>query len=124
METVKQHYHYTTPDTLEKIADVVDQGWCRAAFHKKGRTIVRLPRQADRHCVYGASEIVGTKSNDWYEAVFHQLNWEGVYQDPIMYNDSQRDKRKVSRLLRRTARNLRNKRGPFSENNNTKENHK
>jgi hypothetical protein len=91
------------PAVFEKAADVLDGGWCRGAYRQQ-----RSQGQFS-YCLVGALMKArrdlhpGAVSSIAYEAEVRKA----VGTSPEGWNDSQRDKRKVQRLLRRIARNMR-----------------
>lgn len=116
-------------EILEKAADLLEtKGWCTGhlwirngvdPYSDTGTT----PRNADRFCAVGAlCAVAPVRTDDVLPDLAAQIQYD--YRDPsgaraeylgvADFNDSQKDKRKVIRLMRRTARNLRNRKGPFT----------
>ena len=94
-----------TAAILEEAALVVERGWCRYRLHDGD----------GRHCTLGAIIEVTARTNDAYvsarDALRVQGEADGYFRqtpgDISVFNDSQTDKRKIVRWMRRTARNLR-----------------
>lgn len=86
-------------EVLEKGAEVLETaGWCRRTF-KNG---------AGHYCAVGAIERVAPLHVDPKRATFAVEAELGLGRfDLAIWNDRQRDRRKVVRALRRTARKVR-----------------
>jgi hypothetical protein len=100
---VTQTLQYRTAKVLDDAATLIEtKGWCRGSY-----------QDGDRHCTVGA--LAGVSSSDRaaffvaYRSVLTEII-EITGQSGISisrWNDSQRDRRKVVRTLRRTARKVR-----------------
>ena len=96
-----QTLQYATAKALDDAATLIEtKGWCRKAF-----------AGGDRHCTVGALHAVieienGDFVDDLYFIARNALRVE-VGPDLLGWNDAQRDRRKVVRTLRRTARKVR-----------------
>lgn len=99
-----QTLQYRTAKVLDDAATLIEtKGWCRGSY-----------QDGDRHCTVGAL-AAGVSSSDRaaffvaYRSVLTEII-EITGQSNIsisLWNDSQRDRRKVVRTLRRTARKVR-----------------
>ncbi len=110
-------------EILENAADLLEtKGWCTGTLWKKGGATLlesfegpESNRKADRFCAMGAVMAVSPMRGDTaLKPVYKQLEYDYGVNSLVVWNDTQKDKRKVVRLLRRTARNLRNRKGPFA----------
>lgn len=99
-----QTLQYRTAQAIDDAATLIEEkGWCRNRY-----------RDGDRHCTIGALVDV-TLSDDGaayvaaYEAITTEIRLQPDYRYASIpgWNDVQRDRRKVVRLLRRTARKVR-----------------
>lgn len=110
---------------LDKAADLLEtKGWCTGDLwekdgirfgHGEGPEVWKDSNpKADRFCAIGAVLAVAPNRGDEAVApVYTQLMHDYGINSLVLWNDDQKDKRKVIRLFRRTARNLRNRKGPF-----------
>ena len=101
-----QTAEYRTAKLIDDAADLIEEkGWCRGRF-----------ADGDRHCTLGALRAVDPKDRYGYlthayyvafEAVAGEVEKVAPGEGVAGWNDAQRDRRKVVRLLRRTARKVR-----------------
>jgi len=97
---VTKTLQYRTAKVLDDAATLIEtKGWCRGRY-----------TDGDRHCTVGALIEVAGPDNLVYVKAYKAVSAEitGLtYSSVPAWNDEQRDRRKVVRTLRRTARKVR-----------------